>query len=61
MWIRRLERQFYQRFMMDPKQPAPEDRLIDLQVAGNFECENRSVDANWETLESHLAALDAES
>ena len=52
-----LERYFYQRFMMDPKQPVPEDRLIDLETTWHFVCENRSVSANWETLESYLAAM----
>jgi hypothetical protein len=49
-------RYFYRRYMLDPKDPVPVDRLTDLGVDRTFVTENSSRLVNWSSLDDDLKA-----
>jgi hypothetical protein len=51
---RALRRFFYKRFMIDPTQPVPRHKLVDLGENRSFDCENSVIPVNWEVLEQYL-------
>jgi hypothetical protein len=52
-----IARQFYRRYMIDPRETVPVDRIIDLGHARHFDCDNICVARGWSALDEELDAV----
>jgi hypothetical protein len=52
-----IARQFYTRVVVDPREAVPVGRLVELDSAKHFDCEDMSSTADWARLSDQLDAL----